>query len=649
MYMYYFEVAPSRIVRKGTVSFIYHYEDNLSTGSLVEISIGKLFLKAIVVGKADKPIYQTKPIHRVFETKPIPHQLIEAVLWAAKYYKNDLSNLIKILLPKNIDKKRRSISNIKIDDVRRKRTNIVFNHDQLNAINQINSLNNGSAILQGITGSGKTFVYFDVISNVLKSGRSALLLVPEISLTPQIISEAKNMFTDIFIYHSSMTEAQRFNIWHKVVSSKNPVLIIGTRSTLFLPVNNIGIIVLDECHDPSYIQDSTPKYSALRFASKLGQLHSAKVIFGSATPLVSEVYLALNSHRPIIYMQSKAIEDTNYPDLKIVDMRKFSNRSSNMVFSKDLLSAITDSLNDKKQTILYHNRRGNHGLTICESCGWQSICDNCHIPLVTYNDKYILKCRFCKKQTNIPKSCPDCFSVSIIHKVVGTQQIENDLKKIFPNATVSRFDGDNSKTDSLSTKYQELYDGKIDIAIGTQILAKGLDLPNLNLVGILQAENGLSLPDFNSRERIFQLLYQVSGRVGRNSNDSKVIVQTYNPLDKTILYGVSHDYKAFYNYEIENRKRAKFPPFVFVLKLTCKYKTEKGAIQASIKMINIIKGMNIENTEIIGPMPAFYEKIRVYYRWQIIIKSKNRKLLEHIADYVEISKWQIDLDSNSLL
>ena len=407
------------------------------------------------------------------------------------------------------------------------------------------------------------------------------------------------------------------------------------------------MIILDEAHDPSFIQDNTPRYSALRFSSVLGQLHKSKVIFGSATPSISELYLAKNSNRPIIYMESKAIADAKHPNVEIVDMRKLENKK-NSIFSQKLIDAISKSLSEKKQILLYHNRRGNHGLTLCENCGWQAICPNCHIPFVLDSDNYSLNCRFCKISAVVPKSCPSCNKASILHKIIGTKQVEKELNRIFPESKIVRFDSDNSKIDNLASKYQDLYDGKIDIAIGTQILAKGLDLPNLNLVGIIQAENGLALPDYTSRERIFQLLYQVSGRVGRNSNKSSVIVQSYNPDQETILYAVNQDYKSFYKYEIKNRETGKFPPFVFILKLTCKYKTEKGAVQASYKMKELINSLKKE-VVVIGPMPAFYEKIRDNYRWQVIIKSKNRKVLQEIVSKINSPNWQIDLDANTLL
>lgn len=646
--MYYYEVAPCRIVRKDVSTFVYQLDNKLDIGSIVEISIGKLFLKAVVISETSKPKFETKTITKVFNIVPIPEELIKSVLWLSDYYKNDLCQLINSLLPKNIERKRRKQSSESVNDST-DRTKILLNKFQKRAVSQLTSFTKGSAILQGITGSGKTLVYFDIIEKTIKSGRSAILLIPEISLTPQLISQTKRRFQNIIVYNSSLTEAKKYNAWFNISSATKPVLIVGTRSSLFLPIKDLGLIILDESHDQSYIQDSSPRYSSLRLASVLGKMHSSKVIFGSATPSVSELFLAKSSDSQIVKMDMKAIPDAKDPIIEIVDMKKSENKKGSSFLSKSLLSAITESLNNKKQVILYHNRRGNHGLTICDSCGWQVVCVNCNIPLVLYKDNYQLQCRLCNYKIEVPKSCSNCHKASIIHKIFGTKQIEDDLSKLFPQAVISRFDGDNTKSDSLSIKYDELHKGQIDIAIGTQILAKGLDLPNLNLVGIVQAENGMSLPDYSSRERIFQLLYQVVGRVGRNSNSSKVVVQTYNPDDETIIYGVNQDYEKFYNFEIKNRESGRFPPFMFILKLTCKYKTEKGAIQASKNMIDRIKKLEMKDIQLIGPMPAFYEKIRESYRWQIILKSKNRRSLQYLSSKIKDSNWQIDLDPSTLL
>jgi primosomal protein N' (replication factor Y) len=647
--MHYYEVAPDRIVRLGSETLTYQHESILEIGSIVSIPVGKKVCRGVIFDKTEKPEYETKNILAVQNDKPLPIQILKISTWMSEYYQTPLSGIIKMVLPKNLEIKRRIKTNQVSNSPVRKRTNIVFNDQQITAINEIDRLESGSTILQGITGSGKTEVYFELIRKCLDSGKSALLLIPEISLTPQIIADASLKFPDIVVFHSGITESERHQNWKKIIESAEPLLIIGARSALFAPLKDIGLIILDESHDPSYNQDNTPRYSSIRVASVLGSLHNSKVVFGSATPLISERYFAEQNRRPIIFINSKAISDTKKSKITVVDMKLNSNHQRHKYLSDSLIDSLAKTLSSGGQAIIYHNRRGSQGITLCEKCGWQAMCDRCHIPIVLHTDDYFLQCKICQSRSVIPKSCPSCGSASIMHKAIGTKQIENDLKSLFPDARIARFDGDNSKKDNLSSKYQDLYDGNIDIAIGTQILAKGLDLPNLSIVGIIQAENGLALPDFASSERVFQLLYQVSGRVGRNSNESEVIVQTYLPEHPSVFYAVNQNYEEFYKYSIKERELGKFPPFVFLLKATCVYKTEKGAINAAKNLMSELRAAQIKGIDIQGPFPSFYEKIRDTYRWQIIVKAKDRKKLQEISKLIPPTKWQIDFDSTSLL
>ena len=646
--MHYYEVAPERIVRLDSDTLTYHAESTIQKGTIVKIPVGKKMMRGVILRTVKKPSYATKQLAEIAYEIPIPGEHIDLALWMNKYYQTPLATIIKMLLPKNLEVKRR-LKEKTSKEVSRNRTNILFNLEQQQAIDRIDAINHGSVILQGVTGSGKTEVYFETITKTISEGRSAMLLIPEISLSTQLIAEAKHKFSNIVVFHSGITESQRHKNWLQVINSIEPLLIIGARSALFAPVKNLGVIILDECHDSSYHQDSSPRYSALRVASVLGSLHKSKVIYGSATPSVAERFIAEQNKRPVILMSSKAISNTKEASVSVIDMRLNSNHTKHKYLSDKLLSSIEENIASGKQTIIFHNRRGSQGITLCENCGWQAICKRCHIPIILHSDDYYLECKICRSKERVPKSCPQCNSATIIHKALGTKQIENDLKKLFPKARISRFDSDNKKENSLSEKYQELYDGQIDIAIGTQILAKGLDLPNLTLVGIIQAENGLALPDFSSTERIFQLLYQVSGRVGRNGNNSEVVVQTYLPDHPSVIYGVNQNYEEFYKYSIDERKLGNFPPFVYLLKATCSYKTEKGAINAARNLMLDLRKANVKGIDIQGPFPSFYEKIRDNYRWQILVKSKERSKLQELSKFIPASKWQIDFDTPSLL
>ena len=316
--------------------------------------------------------------------------------------------------------------------------------------------------------------------------------------------------------------------------------------------------------------------------------------------------------------------------------------------SDSLLARITVSLERKQQTLLFHNRRGSASTTLCTNCGWSAICPRCFVPFTLHIDKHILQCHICGNTAPIPTSCPDCHETDIVHKGIGTKLIESEIKKLFPHATVARFDGDTAATHTLEKRYQELYDGTVDIIIGTQVVAKGLDLPHLGTVGVIQADAGLALPDFMARERTFQLLSQVVGRVGRTNQQTNVVIQSYQPHDETIRTGAAQDYTAFYATELARRRKSHFPPFTYLLKLTCIYKTEKAAINNAQILAKKLRA-DYSNLYIFGPTPAFYERQRDTYRWQIVVKSPTRTTLLNIIAQLPPTHWQYDIDPMNLL
>jgi len=299
--------------------------------------------------------------------------------------------------------------------------------------------------------------------------------------------------------------------------------------------------------------------------------------------------------------------------------------------------------------LIFHNRRGSTNTTLCKDCGWIAQCPRCFLPLTLHADKHHLRCHICGYLDEVPTYCPVCKSTDIIHKGLGTKLIESELKKIFPNANIARFDADNEDEEAVNARYQDLYDGTIDIAIGTQVIAKGLDLPNLRTVGVIQADAGLAIPDFNTNERTFQLLAQVIGRVGRNEHKTQVIVQTYQPTHPSIVFGLRQDFESFYNHTLLERKRALFPPFTHLLKLTCIYKTESSAIKNAKKMATELKNKINKDVQILGPTPAFYERQHGTYRWQLVLKSPKREYLIDTLKLIPSRSWQFELDPTSLL
>jgi primosomal protein N' (replication factor Y) len=491
-------------------------------------------------------------------------------------------------------------------------------------------------------------VYIEAARQTLASGRSVVVLVPEIALAPQVVDGFAAHFDDIILTHSRQTEAARHSAWRDALTSHKPRVVIGPRSALFLPLRNIGLIIIDEEHEPSYKQEQSPRYSALRAASVLAKAHQAKVILGSATPAITDYYLASTTSSPIIEMPSPARSVTP-PAVTLVDMTARHNFHRHRFLSDTLIAQIEQTLADGKQSLLFHNRRGSASTTLCENCGWQATCPRCFIPLTLHADKHELRCHVCGHTEKVPTSCPVCAHPDIIHKGIGTKLIEAELQKLFPQARVARFDGDNDADESLDKLYSELYDGNIDIVIGTQVVAKGLDLPHLRTVGVVQADAGLSLPDFGSSERTFQLIAQVVGRVGRDSHATSVVVQSYQPTHPAVVDGLAQNYAAFYNKTISERRRAHFPPFVFLLKLTCVYKTEAAAIRNSQALARTLRAKLPASVEILGPTPSFYERQRDTYRWQLTLKSTKRQSLVDALQYLPPNHWQFELDPTSLL
>ena len=568
----------------------------------------------------------------------------------SQYYNTHQAIVWQTILPRGITKKRRSSKKL-LPKIPFNRTKNVFTSDQKHAIETIDDMTPGTALIHGITGSGKTLVYIESARKAVEEGLSAIVLVPEIALTSQLVNEFSQYFDNILLTHSRQTEAERHNTWQQALNSNEPFVVIGPRSALFMPVQQLGIIIIDECHEPSFKQEQSPRYSALRTASVLADQHRAKVILGSATPSISDYYLAKQSGRPIITMSKPARSDTIKPSVKLVDMTKRTDFTRHQFISNTLLDSIeqTFSRNSKNQALIFHNRRGTASTTLCQNCGWQAGCPRCFIPLTLHADKHKLSCHICGLNMKVPTSCPECHNAEIIHKGFGTKRIESELTKLFPNKKIARFDADTDKDETVENLYSQIHDGAIDIIIGTQVIAKGLDLPNLRTVGVIQADSGLSLPDFGSTERTFQLLAQVIGRVGRSHHYTEVVVQSYQPNNPAILNGLTQNYDDFYKRTIAQRRATNFPPFTYILKLVCLYKTEATTIKNSQNLAQKLRNIAPSDMQVLGPTPAFYERVRDTYRWQIVVKSPKRSDLQSLISLVPPTHWQFELDPTSLL
>jgi primosomal protein N' (replication factor Y) (superfamily II helicase) len=495
-------------------------------------------------------------------------------------------------------------------------------------------------LLHGITGSGKTEVYLRAISKVLDGGKNALALVPEIALTPQFISRFRARFGEVIsVIHSSMSKGERFDQWRKILRGESRI-VIGARSALFAPLKNIGIVVVDEEHDHSYKQEDRIMYNAKDLAIERGRISNAPIVLGSATPSLESYYMASKGEYELLTLGARTVGH-GLPHVEIVDLRKERGKFGKKSFLSDtLLNAIRENAGDGGKTILFLNRRGYSSVVLCTSCGVSIKCPDCSVSLKYHEKRNSLVCHYCDYSTNLYGFCTTCGSKSLARLGFGTEQVEAEIKSHFPDLVVERMDRDTTrKKHSHEIIIKRLEKGEIDILIGTQMVAKGLDARGVTLVGVILADVSMNLPDFRSCERTFSLLTQVAGRSGRGEKKGRVIVQTYNPEHYSIQDASRHDYLSFYEKEIVFRRDVEYPPFVRLVKIglsSSDYKAlELGA--ARVKKI-ALKELEKNDTlkgeiEILGPAPSPLEKLKGEFRWQILIKSKS---LESQNSYVNI-------------
>ncbi len=641
----YYEVLASSKRYHGTGALTYSYSQKLSIGSLVKVPLRNDDVVGIVVDKVTKPAFATKPVTEVLAFNIIPKTSLELLNWLQAYYPASLGSIVAQFLPSGLDKSVKDNEND--ENLTKPITLPPLTSEQSNVINRINK--SGTFLLHGDTGTGKTRVYIELAKQELISGKDVLILTPEISLTPQLVSDFQSVFgSKVIVIHSSLTGVERRKAWLDVLKSTKPVIVIGPRSALFAPFKNLGLIVADEAHDNAYKQEQAPYYHGLRVAGQLAKINSAKLVMGSATPSVTDYFVAEAKNIPILRMTKLAKQSEHAKaNIQIIDSTNRKLFTKNHYLSDDLLKAIGQTLSSGNQALIFLNRRGTARLVACQNCGWQALCPNCNLPLTYHGDEHIMRCHTCGFKDSSPTICPICKSSDIIYKSAGTKTIIELLKSLFPDAKTQRFDGDNKKAERFEQHYKNVQAGKVDIIVGTQILTKGLDLPKLGLVGVVNADSSLAFPDYTAGERTFQLLSQIIGRVGRGHAAGKAIVQTFQPGNESILAAINKDWQGFYETEVKYRQLFTFPPYCFVLKLNCVRKTQKSAQQTSVKLVEDLRQLKLP-IEVVGPSPGFFEKSKNGYSWQIIVKSKSRDNLLEIINKLPAG-WNYDIDPTSLL
>ncbi len=597
-----------------------------------------------------KPSFATKDIIRVVSPEPLPKAILSLLAWLSEYYPAPLGTIAQQFLPAAALAQSRADGQEQppVNDQEAIAPLPKLTPEQQRAIREMRNTQAKSVLLHGATGTGKTRLYLELAKEQLHLGKSVLVLVPEISLTPQLVQAFKRYIdVPVYILHSNLTDRERRKTFLAILESTKPVVVIGPRSSLFAPIRHLGLLVIDEAHEQAFKQEQAPHYHALRVAGKLAQLHNAQLIQGSATPSVSEYYLASVKNAPIIRLTEQAVQSDTKTSSEIIDLRDRAHFTRSTYLSSRLLELIEQSLQNGEQTLVFLNRRGTARLVLCQSCGWQALCPNCDLPLTYHGDNHTMQCHTCGHKEHVPSSCPSCKSTDILFKSIGTKAIYEELSRLFPRARIKRFDTDNTKAERFEHHYETVAQGSVDILVGTQLLAKGLDLPRLAVVGVVLADTSLYFPDYTADERTYQAITQVSGRVGRGHRDGHIIIQTYNPDNPAIRAATAKDWDSFYTQQINERKNYNFPPFCFALKLSCERKSQAAARGAATKLANKLQEQGLK-IQIIGPSPAFQERLRGKYRWQLILKARQRTELLKVLPHLP-ANWTYDLDPINLL
>ncbi len=703
---------------KGTGDKFYTYldkNDEYSIGEQVLVPFGRGEKTGVIVSEAKQKNYKfaVKPIKMgLKESIKFPEYLIKLFLWIQKYYLCSFEEILSIAYPQNLkvsysrrylfktgaipandteknfldyiskkkgigretlikrygkdlvekflkkgvieeEKKVReksySIKNSELDipEINYKKK---LTEEQEYVKDEIVKGSDRFYLLKGVTGSGKTEVYIDIIKDALRQGNGAMFLVPEISLTPQMIKKFQSEFGNrVALLHSRLTAKERADEWHSVYRGEKMV-VLGVRSAIFAPVKNLKYIIIDEEHETTYKQDSSPRYNAKYVAIKRAELEDVKVILGSATPAVESYYYAKNGIFKLLEL-NKRYNDAKMPSLKLIDMKN----EADQYFSRELLKEMSIRLRKREQMILLLNRKSYATYIQCKECGHVEVCPNCSISMNYYRSDGIYKCNYCGYSKRDSSTCSSCGSANLSYSGKGTEKIEEEIKKHFPDARVIRVDSESVKTRNGYDKiYHDFLGKKYDIMLGTQVISKGLHFPDLTLVGVISADTILGFPDFRAGEKTFQLVSQASGRAGREKKEGEVLVQSYQPDNYAIKRIIDDDYEGFYQDEIENRKILSYPPFSRIINIIISSTDEAVAEEAALKYYEKIKNPEVE---MYGPIKAPIYKVKERYRYQIFIKGdrtrinkikKNlyEKSLEHKSNKVRIT---IDVDPINLM
>ncbi len=644
-------------------------ESALKIGQLVEIPLRNAQIRGVVLGIHDiKPLFNTKEITKIInDFYSLTETQLKLLKYISKKHFTPLFQAIKLFYSTNIFSRKRS-KEIAPPEYKKHEPQEAFqlSIEQKNALQQIKQHPEQTILLHGVTSSGKTEIYRRLTDEKIKNNQQTLILIPEISLTPQTVQNFKIQFGEnIAIIHSKLTPKEKTEYITNIARGHYQI-IIGSRSAIFAPFQSLGLIIIDEEHEDSYKQDNNPRYHTREIALKIKEIeaeqgNSIQIILGSATPSIETYFKAQSGVYKLVEMPTRLPHKNGHqalPKIHLVDLREELKKKNYSIFSDLLQEKIAINLQNKEQTILFLNRRGSASAIICRDCGQTEECPNCSVSL-TYHSKITVEgnilptqrlvCHHCGRIFKMPQHCNNCSSHLIKHIGLGTQKIEEELAKLFPNARILRADRDTtSNKDGFEHIYKEFRDNKADILIGTQMIGKGLHLPNVTLVGVVLADTGLTIPDFRSAEKTFQLLVQVAGRSGR-VKPGEVLIQTYLPEHYAIQSTLEQNFQNFYDQEIQHREKGKLPPFEQIIKITVENTDQEKAYYLSNQLFTNLqseRGKHPEDITSINLFPAFIPKLKKKFRWQILIsgKSPHSFLQNFFLQNKRINDIKIDVD-----
>lgn len=616
-------------------------DDSVEVGSVVRVPFGQ--------GNREKTAYvfdvqdenidnipRLKDVKEVLKAYVIPEDLMKMCVWMREKYLCRYIDAVKCVIPPGEAAKRGKRKD-PYEGFEAEHTEPPEMTDEQAAameriVPYINERKHRTFLINGVTSSGKTELYMRITEKVLAKGRSVIILVPEISLTPQTIERFMGRFgsENIAVLHSKLTKGQRYDQWMRVRNGGARIL-IGARSGIYAPFEELGAVIIDEEHEASYKSDMTPKYDTIDAAVKRGQLSDAVVVLGTATPSVVTEYRARSGAYEEIFLK-KRYNKTPLPDVSIADMREELKKGNRTIFSRELYRRINENLENKSQVILFLNRRGYSSFISCRMCGHVVKCPVCDVSMTYHKSSNMAECHYCGRRERVPDKCPSCGSPHIRHFGIGTEKVEEITKEMFPKASVARLDLDTAKRKGEAERILKAFKrGKTDILVGTQLVAKGLDIANVGLVGIIAADITLNIPDYRSSERTFQLIVQASGRAGRGAEKGRVVIQTYSPESKALVTASENDYEAFYQSEVRLRRVTGYPPFTNIIRLVFSGADERRVKAEADRIYNEVKSQKIVGRDgIFAPQPAYMAFLNETWRYHVIIKSPIGKTDEYL-------------------